>query len=432
MSNIENENDTIDYEDNDQDNDEDNVHIKNKSIETKFSDSEIKNLFRDYKDRELILQPDFQRNFVWDNKKCSLLVESILLNIPLPIIYLAQENDDIDVVIDGQQRLTAIFNFIDGKFSLTGLDVLNNLNRSYFKDLDKEQQKQIQSYTFRVITLTKNNDENLKFNIFKRLNTGAVSLNDMELRNCIYQGTYNNFIKKLSENETFRKLIGIEKSEARMKDRELVLRFLAFCNQTYLNYKASIKVFLNNEMTKNINDKTLIELEKKFKDTLEVIENIFGEKPFNRTNKKEYKFNVALYDVYMGVLCRYDKNLMIRNSNKIKKAISNLIENDETFAKSITFGTNKKENIDYRFTKLKEIIDNEIKDDNKQDRCFSLEFKKELFEKDPTCKICNNIIESIDMAEVDHIEQYGQGGETTVENARLAHRNCNRTRPRKE
>ena len=195
-----------------------------RKVYTEQGDPEIESLYRKWKDGDLDIQPDFQRGFVWDIIKASRLIESILLDIPLPVIYLSQEKDDRECVIDGQQRLTAFFSYIDGKlpdprlpfgkdFKLNSLNVFTELIGKYFKDLPKELQKKIRYYKIRTITFRKESEQDLKFEVFERLNTGSVSLNDQELRNCIYRGKYNDLLWELSEDKTFRELLGIKKPE---------------------------------------------------------------------------------------------------------------------------------------------------------------------------------------------------------------------------
>ena len=231
-----------------------------RKIYTEKSDPEIDSLHRRYIKGKLILQPDFQRQFIWNRANASRLIESALLGIPIPIIYLSEEENGETYVIDGQQRLTSFFSYLDGKltesmeksydFKLTGLKVLKELNGKLFKDLDEELQEKISSYSVRTITFNKESDSDLKFEIFERLNTGAISLNDQELRNCMFRGPYNDLLKKLSSNKDFREIIGIKNPERRMRDVELVLLFATFYHATYLNYKPPAKQFLNENMKK--------------------------------------------------------------------------------------------------------------------------------------------------------------------------------------
>lgn len=184
-------------------------------------------------------------------KKASRLIESALLGVPLPIIYLSEESDGNTCVIDGQQRLTSFLSFISGNFpdnrsfKLSGLNVLTELNGKKFTELNDEQQEKILSYSIRVITFQKESAQDLKFEIFERLNTGSAQLNDQELRNCIYRGEFNELIKKLARYKEFTELMGFDEPKTRMEDCELVLRFCSFYYFTADNYKPSMKNFMN-------------------------------------------------------------------------------------------------------------------------------------------------------------------------------------------
>jgi uncharacterized protein with ParB-like and HNH nuclease domain len=181
--------------------------VDERKIYTDIGDPEVDSLYGKYKRGKLILQPEFQRHFVWDPVKSSRLIESVLLDIPLPVIYLSQEKDGREYIIDGQQRLTTFFSFIDGKFpngkdfKLTGLKVFDNLNRKTFSELEEDIQDKIRYCKIHAITFKKESSPDLKFEIFERLNTGSVSLNDQELRNCIYRGPYNELLRKLSQEQ---------------------------------------------------------------------------------------------------------------------------------------------------------------------------------------------------------------------------------------
>jgi uncharacterized protein with ParB-like and HNH nuclease domain len=184
-------------------------------IYTEKGDPEIEGLFGKWKKQKLDIQPEFQRHFVWDKAKSSRLIESALLGIPLPVVYLSEEPDGKIYVIDGQQRLTSFFAYIDGvfpdgsDFKLSGLKVLKDLNRKKFSDLDENTQDAVRGTVIRTITFKKESDPNLKFEIFERLNTGSVPLNTQELRNCIYRGKFNRLIKEMASNKEYLELLNI-------------------------------------------------------------------------------------------------------------------------------------------------------------------------------------------------------------------------------
>jgi uncharacterized protein with ParB-like and HNH nuclease domain len=182
----------------------------NRKIFTEKSDPPIGGLHMRHKTGDLILDPIFQRRKVWDDSKSSRLIESLILEVPLPIFYLAESADGKEEVIDGQQRLNAFFRFLDNEFPLRGLKALKRLNGTFFKDLDKPTQKLVMNTSIRTVLFKKESDDNLRFEIFERLNTGAVPLNRQELRNCVYCGPYNKLLVSLASDPDYMFLMGLK------------------------------------------------------------------------------------------------------------------------------------------------------------------------------------------------------------------------------
>lgn len=418
-------------------------------IYTEKGDLEIEGLFGKWKRQKLDIQPNFQRYFVWDKLKSSRLIESALLGIPLPVVYLSEEQDGKIYVIDGQQRLTSFFTYIDGifpdnsEFKLTGLKVLKDLNSKKFSELDEYTQDSIRGTVIRTITFQKESDPGLKFEIFERLNTGSVPLNTQELRNCIYRGKYNTLIKELAGNKEYLELLNINGPDKRMKDVELVLRFCAFYHNTHINYKSPIKNFLNQEMIRfgNISDKDADNLRTAFKNAISISKSVFGDRAFKRYYKgtssepsgywETKRFNVSLHDILMDSFARVDKNLVYQNLDQIREAFIDIMTTDDSFIDAIEIGTSEERKVIRRFDSWRNRLNEILNNTKKQPRCFSNDLKRKLFEENPTCQICNNSIQQIDDAAVDHIDQYWLGGKTIPENARLTHRYCNWSRPRK-
>ena len=431
------------------------VTPKERKIFTDKGDPEVDSLHKKWTKGKLVLQPDFQRHFVWDAKKSSRLIESALLDIPLPIVYLSEGDDGKEYVIDGQQRLTAFFSFINGKFldddkdfKLTGLKVFTDLNGEIFKGIDEDLQDRILSCKIRTITFKKESDKNLRFEIFERLNTGAVSLNDPELRNCIYRGPYNKLLNELSKDKDFMYLLGLKTFDKRMRDVELVLRFAGFHHTTYLKYKPPMRTFLNNDMEKyqNISENDAAELRSAFKNTITIIRSFLVDKDSNHAFKRFYrgnekdrngyweskKFNASLYDILMWSFAQEDKNKVYQNLDAIREALIHLMTDDKEFIDSIELSTSSIQAVTKRFDKWRLALQDIIGIKQKEPRCFSLKIKEELYKNDPTCTICGQKIHRIDDSAVDHIEQYWTGGKTIPENARLTHRYCNWARSRRE
>lgn len=419
-------------------------------IFTDQGDPEVDSLFNKWKRGKLVIQPDFQRQFVWDQIKSCKLIESALLDIPLPVVYISQENDGKEYVIDGQQRLTSFFSFIDGSFpdgssfKLKGLKVYKELNKKKFNELDEKYQDAIRYCKLRTIIFRKESDPNLKFEIFERLNTGSVSLNDQELRNCIYRGTYNKLLKELSQDSDFTGLMGITKPDKRMKDIEIVLRFSAFYHQTYLNYKPPMRNFLSKEMEKFqfINDDDASDLKSAFKNSVSIIKSLLGNHAFRRFYKGDdknpngrwepKKFNASLFDILMYSFSKEDKNTVFQHLDAIREGLIYLMTYDQDFIDSIELSTSSVQAVTKRFDKWRLILQDIIGIQHKEARCFSYQLKQELFNDNSTCNICNQKIQEIDDSAIDHIEQFWRGGKTIPENARLTHRFCNCSRPRKD
>ena len=436
--------------DNEKDEDEEDDLSGKRKIYTEQGDPEVDSLHRRFTKGRLHVQPIYQRQFVWDKIKSSRLIESALLDIPIPIVYLSEEKDGKENVIDGQQRLTAFFSFIDGKFpnnsefKLAGLKVFTELNGKKFNELSEEFQDKISTYKMRVIKFKKESDGDLQFEIFARLNTGSVPLNDQELRNCVFRGRFNELIKELSQDKDFKYLIGIATPDRRMKDRELVLRFAAFHFNTYLNYYAPIKKFLNDTMEKyqNISSADESNLRNAFKNTVSIILSLLDNNAFKRyyrgdeKNKngrwETQKFNVSLFDIMMYSFAREDKNTVFQNLDRIREALIDLMTTDQDFIDSIELSTSSKKAVTIRFDKWRFALQAILGVGTKEPRCFTYSLKEELFKINNTCVICGNKILHLDDAAVDHIIQYWTGGKTIPENARLTHRFCNNARPRIE
>jgi hypothetical protein len=437
---------TIDHEDElELENEEEaEVPVSSRGSERKIfassSDPTIKDLHDRYIDGELSLQPDFQRQFVWDVTRSSRLIESVLLGVPLPIIYLAEEADGKESVIDGQQRLTSFFKFIDGNSKLGGLRVREALNGLKFSELPKEAQSIIKKTSLRAITLKRESDKDLKFEIFERLNSGSVALNDQELRNCIYRGPYIKLLKELSEDPDFRTLLNFSGPEKRMRDVEMALRFAAFYNATYLKYSPPMKSFMNNDMEKHqhLSPAAQETIRQAFKKSCQLVFSLLGEHAFKRFYRgndenangrwEPKKINSSLYDVLMVGFIAYEKPQVHAKLDAIREALINLMANNDTFISSIELSTSSKQAVETRFDIWRSTLKHVVGTASVEPRCFSSALKKELFDKNPTCSICQQRISAIDDSAVDHIEQYWQGGKTIAENARLTHRYCNWSR----
>lgn len=429
---------------------EDKVDFSNsigREIKTDNKDLSIREFQTMKQDGDLTLRPQYQRNFVMNPVMSSRLVESILMDVPIPIVYLDEDDEGKYSVIDGQQRLTTFISFLEGKFpdnkefKLRGLTVYPELNGKKFSDLNSVLQRKIKTATLKTIVIKKESDKGMKFDIFERLNTGSIHLNEDELRNTIYRGNYISLLAELEENETFHKLINNLAAKKRMKYRGMILRFFSLANKTHLHYKPSMKQFCNNCLVEfkggNMTSKVKNEYRKQFLKVVDVVYTVFGTKAFRRfekgndnkpNGKWEKKVNMSLFDVQMCGFFHYSKKEIIQNSDEIREAMLFLMTGNEMFINAIEMGTNSKDQLQTRFKIWLRTLESIITKQKKEKRFFSYTIKKKLFEKDSTCNICSQNINEIDDAEVDHVIPFSKGGKTIIENAQITHRFCNRSK----
>ena len=421
---------------------------ENRKVYTDQGDLEIESLYGKYQRGKLIVQPEFQRQFVWDAAKASRLIESALLEIPLPVVYLSEESDGTEHVIDGQQRLTSFFAFLGGRFPdgkefrLSSLKIFPEFTKKLYRDLPEQVQDKIRYCKMRTITFRSGSDSELKFEVFERLNTGAVALNDQELRNCIYRGTYNDLLRDLAKDPEFRALLGLKKTEKRMRDVELVLRFAAFYHATYLKYRSPMRRFLNDEMKEHqhITDNNARVLRDAFKRAVNLTKSLLGRHAFKRFYKgteknpngrwEPRKFNASLYDVLMYSFAHEEKNTVFQHLDSVRETLLYLMTEDQEFIDAIELSTSSVQAVTKRFDKWRMALQDVLGVASKEPRLFSLALKDELYKRDPTCKLCGQRVQRLDDAAVDHIDQYWTGGRTIPDNARITHRYCNTARPR--
>lgn len=222
----------------------------------------------------------------------------------------------------------------------------------------------------------------------------------------------------------------------------MILHFFAFYNQTYLKYKQPMKQFLNNEMDNNkgISDEKLNFLRQKFKDAISLTKTIFGEKAFRRfisgnqdkpDGKWEKRVNMGLFEVILYGFSKYKKNQIIQLSDVIREELIYLMTVNQEFTNCISgTGTTNTDKVMLRFKIWDEALQEIVGIPKTENRLFSQEFKKKLFDQNPTCQLCGNAIMLLEDATIDHIDHYWRGGKTIEDNARLTHVYCNLSRGR--
>ena len=308
-----------------------------------------------------ILKPGFQRRHRWDNRRKSKLIESFIINVPIPPIFLYETTYSKYEVMDGLQRITAIYEFYNDGFALEGLEEWSELNGYKYNELPEVIKLGIdRRYLSSIILLqetAKNELEalNMKQLVFERLNSGGVDLSDQETRNALYDGALNKLCLELSCNTKFRKLfaipVNVDKKNKitgnvlydKMEDVELVLRFFAFrqiekWTDNYIKKYLDEYLILGNEFLED----TLKNLEKCFKETIDIIYEIMGESAFRLWKvsrdgnevKQVSKPTKVLYDAFMLAFCQYleQTEKIYEKKDKIRDEVKKIfIEKSELF-----------------------------------------------------------------------------------------------------
>lgn len=407
------------------------MNIEDKQVFTEKKDFPLSTLREMVDEGDIIPNPEYQRDYVYNDKQASKLVESVLMGIPIPTIYLCVEDDNTYSVIDGQQRITSLVRYLKNDFALTGLQELNELNGKCYKDLLKDIQKKLKSSSLSTISLLKQSSD-LKYEIFARLNQGAVKLNPQELRNCIYRGSFNKMLDDIAAtNPHLHNLFHDDNNRKSYQER--ILRFFALRN--YQDYQSSMLKTMNSYMEQHRNDgeDEIKTAKEKFNNTIDIIKQVLGDNAFMAFDRSKNtileKFSGSVYDSIIIPFSFFDKHSLIVNADKVREAILNVKMTDETYREDTYAATGSKVRVIRRIQTIYNLIlsitgNSSIDTDR---RLFSEEERKMMYESsDKKCAICGNLILSIDDCEIDHIIPFAKGGKTELSNAQIVHRFCNR------
>lgn len=313
------------------------------------------------------LQPGFQRRERWSAEKQSALIESFLLNVPVPPVYLAEEADGTYTAIDGKQRLKAIADFIGGRLYLRNLDRLTSADRIRFDDLPPEIKNALRLRPFlRVVTLLKQTDPLLKYEVFLRLNRGGEALNAQEIRNVAFRGALNDEIYRLSENAFLRSRLKIENERSAayrdMADAEFVLRFMTLRDR-FDEFGGSLTKEMDEFMRSRQNSRPdeVARLTGDFEAAVDRCSGIWGNVSFRRPEGAGWRDQTlaGMYDAQMLAVVRVSGAVIERaqqNTNEIIERTRRLFENPE-FDKSVRTGTNTPQRIRYRVDQMQGLLE---------------------------------------------------------------------------
>ena len=338
------------------------------------ADPSVRELITQYSEGD-IEKPELQRKYVWNKKVASRFIESLLLGLPVPSIFLANiESTGKRLIIDGYQRIRTLHDYIhegiwrgdDSVFRLVDSTVINKRWRNKtFDELSESDKRRLKNYTIHAIIFEQRRPANdsAMFQIFERINTSGVSLNDQEVRNCVYQGAMNTRLFELNQKKEWRVLFGKKTQDNRMIDLELILRFFAMNKpEIYLSNEKNfvLKKILNDEMANNRSESDYLDrICDDFANTIEFIYKYFGEEAFYNLQNDLQKIRKRLYPTV------YD-SLMIATSIALSKGFNPAGEDlkarrmamlkDESYRESITQGTMTVEHIQTRIRRALKIV----------------------------------------------------------------------------
>lgn len=299
--------------------------------------------------RPLSNRPKFQRQYVWDDKLASKLIESVLLNVPIPPCYLSENEENELDVIDGQQRIFSIYRFVENQFSLRDLDALNEFNGKRFFELPSKEQRKIRTHTLRCVVVTNESHPEIKFDVFERLNSSTMPLNPQELRNCVSRGSLNNLLAELSFDARWLSIRGRKAPDKRLADEEIILRYFSFHINGLETYRTPLKNWLNDAARagRRLSDAEIKQLQDAWDNALDVALTWFSPREcFRRPYNKS--INRALFDLIMHTSSKI--TLEVAQAKRLQFAVKfGDLLNDEGFEDLISRAVDHKSRTTKRF-----------------------------------------------------------------------------------
>lgn len=318
---------------------------------------------------EIKLDTEFQREAdLWDATKQSRLIESILIRLPLPAFYFDGTDDNNWLVVDGLQRISSFNNFaITKTLRLQNLEYLTQFNGYSFDELPRDLIRRIEEHEVTVYIINPGTPEQVKYNLFRRINTGGLVLTPQEIRHAINPGVPASTIKTLSELKEFKYF---EIKPRRMQDRDFINRFIAFYLNKPEDYKPDLDSFLNDGMAKlnSLNKDALKKLHLDFVKSMKAAKSIFDNDAFRKRysiNDARFPINKALFEVWsveLALLTNSQVTILINKKKILKNKMIAALTKDYDFEASITASTGDKKRILNRFKTIRKIIQEVLND----------------------------------------------------------------------
>ncbi|NBW50576.1 MAG: DUF262 domain-containing protein [Betaproteobacteria bacterium] len=328
------------------------------SLVLQSSDLSLETIAKMVESEAIDVSPHYQRRERWNSDSQAKLIESFLLNVPVPPVYLAEDDFGTYSVIDGKQRISAIFRFLRDQLILDDLTGFAELNKLKFSQLPKPLQNALSIRPYlRVVTLLKQTDPELKYEVFTRLNTGGHPLLAQEIRNALYRGPLNDLLFKLGENVFLRQQLKIatekESAYAEMLDVEMPLRFFTFREQ-WTSFGGNSRGAMDDFMARHRKSSkaALLELEELFTKAINTCEDLWGEDAFRRFSAGAFRdqFLASIYDAQMiavDLLSPAELSKVRKNKSALLSATKELFA-DKRFEESVRASTNTPSRVRFR------------------------------------------------------------------------------------
>jgi len=308
-----------------------------------------------------VMDPDFQRDFVWDLQRQSKLVESAILRVPLPVFYLAETRNGKVVVVDGLQRLTTFHRYLKNQFALRGLAFAKDLNGKKFEHLPAILKNRMEDMPLTLYLIDSNVPEEAKYEIFERVN-GGVPLTRQQMRNCLFVGEATRWLSKMAKDEVFLNATGNSLNWKTMRDRECINRFVGFYRSGVEKYDGKMERFLN-ETLRDMNEKLTAEdyakLSAAFKQSMRNNCTLFGSHSFRKSiadpGNMRSIINIALFDVFSVLFAGVEETDVTEKKDAIATACRSLLAHPE-FVDAISRSTNSSRNVSLRFRLAREAL----------------------------------------------------------------------------
>lgn len=354
------------------------MHINTRKVDEKFkkaqdslvlqsADLSLETVAEMIAKKAIEIDPKYQRRERWSREKQSALIESFILNVPIPPVYLAEDDYGNYSIIDGKQRLTAIFLFMKEKMPLQSLENFKEMEGATFEELPSSIQNALNIRPYvRVVTLLKQSDPNIKYEVFTRLNTGGEPLIPQEIRNVAYRGRVNDLVYSLADNDFLKKQLKIRDQRSKpyrmMMDAEYVLRFFTLMEQWREfsgNMRISMDVFMKEHQHE---DGDFVDnLQKEFNASIKYCEAIWGGNAFKRYANGQWRNLVlaGMYDAQMlgvSLLSDAEREQAVNNRDLIIASTIDLLREDNQFEISVRQFTSNPDRVRYRIETMAEAL----------------------------------------------------------------------------